>query len=271
MTNLIRFDGFDDAEIRVTADGRYSVYDVIRFCGCKGERKVWERLAERYSEVVTFCHNFKFAGKGQKAQIAQVQIGIFAIEGLMDETGTFYVAVPQIADRFSFDKNQASRDFKALLGAGFQFDKVKSVLHPKAVNAVTLPVFEKIMFELALKGNQGAIEMSRALIGLSLHQLFSDAFGQKFEAEDRQRWLQTRFNTKHDFRPLTDQLQRYGFKEPWEYAKYISTMQAKIGLPNGTRDMADFDTLNKLERIQTKLTAYMECGVEPYQAINKLP
>lgn len=250
MTNLIRFDGFDDAEIRVTADGRYSVYDVIRFCGCKGERKVWERLAERYSEVVTFCHNFKFAGKGQR------ETPVASREGIL---------------HFSFDKNQASRDFKALLGAGFQFDKVKSVLHPKAVNAVTLPVFEKIMFELALKGNQGAIEMSRALIGLSLHQLFSDAFGQKFEAEDRQRWLQTRFNTKHDFRPLTDQLQRYGFKEPWEYAKYISAMQAKIGLPNGTRDMADFDTLNKLERIQTKLTAYMECGVEPYQAINKLP
>ena len=205
-----------------------------------------------------------------KAQITQVAIGNFSIEGLMDETGTFYVAVPQIADRFSFAKNQASRDLKALLGADFQFLKLKTPLNSKSVNAVSLPEFEKIMFELALKGNQGAIEMSRALIGLSLHQLFSDAFGQKFEAEDRQRWLQTRFNTKHDFRPLTDQLQRYGFKEPWEYAKFISAMQTRIGLSNGTRDLADFDTLNKLERVQTKLTAYMECGLKPYDALGKI-
>jgi len=83
MTNLIRFDGFDDAEIRVTADGRYSVYDVIRFCGCKGERKVWERLAERYSEVVTFCHNFKFAGKGQRETPVASREGILQIIGLL--------------------------------------------------------------------------------------------------------------------------------------------------------------------------------------------
>ena len=129
--------------------------------------------------------------------------------------------------------------------------------------------FEKIILELALKGNELATRLVRALVGLSLHQLFCDSFGKKFEIEDRQRWLETRFNTKHDFRPLTDQLQAYGFKEPWEYAKYISLMQCKLGIMNGTRDFLDFPTLNKLERCQTKLTAYMECGIEPYDALRK--
>lgn len=204
------------------------------------------------------------------AEITQVNFGAFQIEGLMDEKGDYYIAVPQVAALFQFDSNQASRKIKALLGKGFQFDTCKTKLNPKAVNAIPIDEFEKLLLELVLKGNQKAIELSRALIGLSLHQLFSDAFGIQFEVADRQRWLACRFNTKHDFRPLTDQLQNYGFKEPWEYAKFIHAMQAKIGLEDGTRDWAEYEVLNKLERAQTRLTAYMECGIKPYEALKKL-
>ena len=209
-----------------------------------------------------------------KAQIAQVPVGNFTIQGLMSEKKEFGVAVPQLVELNLVPPNRSLKQLEALTGADLQshgVQKWQTVINPKAVNVISLEQFQLIVRALDKKGNPIASAFVDAMLGLSLHQLFSDAFGQKFEAEDRQRWLQARFNVRHDFRPLTDQLQRYGFKEPWEYAKYISMMQAKIGLPNGTRDMADFDTLNKLERIQTKLTAYMECGVEPYQAINRLP
>lgn len=207
-----------------------------------------------------------------QANIAIVKIGNVEIEGLMDEHGTYYVAMPQIADEFSIPIKHASRDLKTLLGkdSSFPIVKLKTPLHSQSVNAVSIEAFEKIMFELALKGNDGAIKMSRALIGLSLHQLFSDSFGVKFEADDRQRWLQCRFKTKHDFRPLTDQLQKYGFKEPWEYANFISAMQTKIGVVNGTRDFLDYSTLNRLERCQDRITTYMECGYKPYDALAKV-
>lgn len=205
-----------------------------------------------------------------KASISEVKIGPITIEGLMDELGGYYVAVPQVADSFQIDGNQASRTLKALIGKTFQFDKLKTPLHPKAVNAIPLEIFSRLLLELTIKGNEKAIELSRALVGLSLYQLFCDSFGIKFEAEDRQRWLQTRFKTKHDFRPLTDQLKSYGFKEPWEYAKFVSQMQAKIGVENGTRDFLDFSTLHRLERCQTILTAYMDCGLNPYEALNKV-
>jgi len=204
-----------------------------------------------------------------RANVSQVNIGPIVIEGLMDEDGEYYVAIPQIAELFQFDKNQASRYLKSLLGKHIQFAKIKTELNPKEVNAVPLEMFEKVLFELALKGISKAVEMSRVLIGLSLHQLFCDSFGVKFEREERQKWLSTRMKTKHDFRPLTDQLQKYGFKEPWEYAKYISLMQEKIGVENGTRDFLEFDILLKLDNCQTYLTAYMDCGLDPYDALEK--
>lgn len=205
-----------------------------------------------------------------KADVTQVNLGNFSIDGLMDDQGNYYIAVPQISSVFSFDSNQASRSIKALLGKGFTFDKLKTPLNSKPVNAIPVQMFEKMLLEMAIKGNQKAIELSRGLIGLSLQQLFSDAFGVKFEAEDRQRWLATRFNTRHDFRPLTDQLQKHGFNHPSEYAKFICLMQSRIGIKSGERDLASYEILSKLERAQTRLTAYMECGIKPYDALNKI-
>lgn len=204
-----------------------------------------------------------------RAKVSQVNIGPIVIEGLMDEVGDYYVAIPQISELFSIPIKHASRDIKALLGKAFSIPKFKTPLHSGEVNAVPLEAFEKVLFELSLKGNPKAIEMSRVLIGLSLHQLFCDSFGVKFEREERQKWLSTRLKTKHDFRPLTDQLQKYGFKEPWEYARYISLMQEKIGVENGTRDFLEFDILLKLDNCQTYLTAYMDCGLNPYDALEK--
>ena len=69
MSNIVRFDDFVDAEIRVTDDGRYSVFDVIKFCSSsKGgaERKTYARITERYLEVVAKVTQHKFDGKGQK-------------------------------------------------------------------------------------------------------------------------------------------------------------------------------------------------------------
>ena len=68
MTNLIKFDGFDNSEIRVTEDGCYSVYDVIRFCGQKNPHQPWKRLCEQYSELLTKCEEYKFPGRGGAAR-----------------------------------------------------------------------------------------------------------------------------------------------------------------------------------------------------------
>lgn len=207
------------------------------------------------------------------AFVAKVQIGTIEIDGLMDEEGNYYVAIPQLAEINLVPPGRSSKQLEALTDKAFSSHdlvKLKTPLNSKSVNALPVKLVEKLLLRLAIKGNKAAIALMEALIGLSLHQLFSDAFGVEFEREDRQRWLACRFKTRHDFRPLTDELKRCGFTEPMQYAKFIHRMQAKIGIADGTRDFAEYVILNKLERAQNRLTAYMECGMSPYDALNKL-
>jgi hypothetical protein len=148
-------------------------------------------------------------GNNVKADIAFVNLGTVQIEGLMSEEGEFGVAVPQLCSLFQFDKNQASRTFKSILGNDFQFLKWRTTLNPKAVNVILLPDVERLVFELALRQNEEAIDLSRCLIGLSLQQLFSDAFDIHFEKEERQKWLKIRQAGKVVRRTLTDAIKDY--------------------------------------------------------------
>lgn len=80
-----------------------------------------------------------------RAKVSQVNIGPIVIEGLMDEIGDYYVAIPQIAELFSIPIKHASRDIKALLGKeDVEFIKLKTELHSGEVNAITLDQLFKI-------------------------------------------------------------------------------------------------------------------------------
>lgn len=83
MTNIVRFDDLENAEIRVTDDGRFSVFDVIKLCGQKSQREVWKRIQAQYKEVVTKCDGFKFAGRGQQDTPVANRENILYIIGLL--------------------------------------------------------------------------------------------------------------------------------------------------------------------------------------------
>ena len=125
-----------------------------------------------------------------RADYSEVAIGHLALPGLMAEDGQFGLAVPQLADQLQLAKDHASRDFKAMLGTDSQLAKWISPLNPKAVNVLTLDQFKQITLSLALSGNVKAIEFVRVLLGLSLYQIFCDAFHVRMDAIDRQQWLE---------------------------------------------------------------------------------
>jgi|GEM_PF-1258606 len=140
-----------------------------------------------------------------EAAVTKVKVSFLEIDGLMDETGSYYIAAPQLVDIDLIPPNRSEKQLESLLNSNSQshfelnFVKLKTPLHPKAVNAIPLKNFEVLLARLDRKGNVKAQELRDALVGLSLHQLFCDAFGIKFEQEDRQNWLRVRMQTKETF------------------------------------------------------------------------
>jgi hypothetical protein len=174
-----------------------------------------------------------------RAEIATVKIGHLEFEGLMLPDGTFGIAVPQICSVFQIDKNQASRTFKVILGEQFQFDKWRSTLHPKAVNVLSLIDFERLLRKLDRNGNLLAQQLVDLLLGLSLQQLFSDAFCLQFEKEERQQWLKDRQEGKEKRRTLTDSIKDYLLSHPHADKKLYPIVTDLIYLGIFNRRAAD--------------------------------
>lgn len=128
------------------------------------------------------------------ADVTEINVGVeSALEVLYcQDDKAFYIAVPQLAQRFSFPIKHASRDLKALLGKDFSFLKFRTKLNSKAVNAIKLAHYEIVVAKLDRKGNEIAQAERDAMAGLSYIQLASDAFGIIFDATDRAAWMKAR-------------------------------------------------------------------------------
>lgn len=159
-----------------------------------------------------------------KAEVTTVKMGSLEVQGLLFPDGTFGIAIPQLVDLNLIPPNRSLKQLEALHSISFQsHQKAKTVIHPKSVNVISLIDFEKLLAKLDRSGNKDAQNFRDALVGLSLTQLFSDAFGVKFEAEERQGYLKARLQGKVARRSLTDAIRDYCLRnEPSEnYCKFI--------------------------------------------------
>jgi hypothetical protein len=139
------------------------------------------------------------------AEVAIVSVGQnIQVEGLRLSDGRFAIAVVQVCKLFGFDTNQSSRALKVLLGKSFGFVKAKpknrsTIIsnksearnsgHKGLINVILLEDFRKLMLVLFKRDNSTAQVLVEALFGLSLEQLFSDAFGINLTPADRQNTL----------------------------------------------------------------------------------
>ena len=218
------------------------------------------------------------------ATLATVKLGHLEFEGLMFEDGSYGIGVPQICSIFQFPIKHASRDIKALLGKDFQFPKARTTLHPKAVNVLQLIDFEKLLRKLDRKGIKAAQEITDDLIGLSLTQLFSDAFGKKFEKEERQNYLLARQQGKKARMSLTDGMKAWGEKTGLKpnyggattntyralFGKTKKELLEELGVEGNPtpRDFMTADHLSKLEQFENYAAIQMtKYEVEPLKAV----
>ncbi|GIW59580.1 MAG: hypothetical protein KatS3mg087_0646 [Patescibacteria group bacterium] len=128
------------------------------------------------------------------AEVAPVPIGDLVISGLMDEEGEYYVGFPQISDQFQLPHKNLGRTVKSLLGNDVSVlrIRVKNAQNRNYYNALSLLDFEKLVAKLDRAGNKPAQIFRDALVGLSLHQLFSDAFNVELTKGDRQQFIKDR-------------------------------------------------------------------------------
>lgn len=196
------------------------------------------------------------------AKVTTVQLVSVSVEGLRFSDGTYGISVQQANDllAFSSTQNHASQALKRILGKEFSPPKIKVEGENALQNCIALVEFEKILLKLAIAGNIPAQELSENLIGLSLVQLFSDAFGIKFEKEQRQLWMDERKSTKVTFHPLTDAIQKYLGATSQEFGLYIWQFQTALKVATGTRDFLSVDELRTLNNAQVKVATMLECG-----------
>lgn len=221
-----------------------------------------------------------------KASIATIEFGNTDIQGLMTEDGLEWVSVPQICSLFQFPIKHASRDIKVLLGESFQFPKMRTTLNPKAVNVVSLLDFEKLLAKLDRSGNKVAQDMRDDLVGLSLKQLFADAFNKKFEKEDRQKFLKARVAGVVSRRSLTDAIRDWmdetGNQDKNLYASITNQiytrlfggdtneMRKLLGIANGEsiRDNLHPKALKAIDNAEDYIAVLIDDGSNPIKAVS---
>jgi hypothetical protein len=198
-----------------------------------------------------------------KAEIAIVQLGTIEIEGLYaEEIDQFGVAVPQICSLFNIPQKNANRDIKTLLDNNSNILKWRTPFRRNYTNVLLLPDFEKLLMKVAFSGNEFAQEMMMDLIGLSLHQLFADAFDHHFEKEQRQTWLKVRQQGKVARRTLTDALAEYITQHPgmsdnekkYLYANITNKIYQGIFARTAGKLRKDWDITKSKENPRDKMT-----------------
>ena len=206
----------------------------------------------------------------QKAVITQVQIGSLTIDGLMLPNGDYAIAVPQIAEIIGTGKETASKDLKRLLGESFRPSKMKTELGNQLINVVSLLDFEIIIAKLDRAGNKAAQDFRDSLVGLSLHQLFSDAFGVKFNKEERDRWLKARQTHRKQYHScLTNWLNVDGVKGK-NYGVQVNLFKVQADVPLIPVDEYDSDDLLKLNNAEVRYDVLRRTGMNHQEAIKFL-
>jgi hypothetical protein len=236
------------------------------------------------------------SNKTLSAKVANVQIGNLIVEGILLETGEYAIAQQQVASLFSVMAKDSTKWLKRILGKDFQICQVRTNRNPQAPrqnrpeNAIDLDTFLKVIIWAANNNYPMAVKLRDALIGLSLQQIFCDAFGVKFDKDDRTAWMVDRFNGKTTRRIFTDAIKRHidthGIspdKAKWIYvdcsdkinvavlgdrAKDIRQLR-KLAESDLLRDTHAASQLRLIDRIEDFAARMVDRGTEPADATNQ--
>lgn len=210
----------------------------------------------------------------EKARITKVQIGSEFIDGIMLPNGDFGITVQQTASLFLTIPENATRDIKRLLGKGSELFQVQVSESGTNNNQkyLTLRQFEIVIAKLDRAGNKQAQDFRDMLLGLSLTQLWSDAFGVKFEREERTQYLINRQEHQKSFhKRLTPFWKEDGCQSGKDYSDRVVAFKEAVCLPK-YKSVDDYtaEELRLLNAMEIEYKAYRKCGLSHNDALDKL-
>jgi hypothetical protein len=230
-----------------------------------------------------------------KGTITNVNIGPLVIEGVLGDDGNLYVASRTLCSLFSAPQKNISRELKAILGEDSSAPQIvltqeKEQNLPTRLTCIPLTDFERVLRYYDRKGNAQAQQLTDVLIGLSLTQLFNDAFGLKFEKEERQEWMDKRLKGKATRRTHTDALMEWGIRTTGQkpegklysditngiyqycFRKTAAELKAEKGIKKGQllRDFFSPKELSQVEAVEQVIMMAVDRGANPYTALAKL-
>jgi hypothetical protein len=222
--------------------------------------------------------------------VTTVNFGGLEFEGLLLSTGEFAVGLSQLDHVGLIPPNRSQKQLEHLLGFSFQSHlKVKTPLHPKAVNTIGLEDLRKLIITSTKNGNERAGELRDALVGLSLHQAFCDAFDIEFGKKDRKAFYKARMDGKVTRRTLTDAIadwltrsnpsentKRFIYRNVTDlvykglFGKTAQRLKDERGAGE-LRDCMSEAELKLLERIEANITTLIDDkGYTPSEATKKV-
>jgi hypothetical protein len=229
-----------------------------------------------------------------RAVKATVTIGHLTIDGYRTEGGMFGMSLSDICRIIGWDVKRGSHIFKnkwvkELAVKGFEGSERVTLPEKNHAVIVSIEWVPSILQCLARSGNDGAWETLSVFAGLSLQKLFCDAFGEKFETEEMQAWLQARYGSIEKRNAWTDAIKAYGethdVSETWKRFVYSHVSdRLNIALTghktaywielfdcsrSTLRDQWTYRHLSNIDSIEKHATVLVQRGSDPLGALDE--
>ena len=212
-----------------------------------------------------------------------------------DENGNvqFNVLASEVANAFVAKQELPAQWLKRLQVNGLVPHKIKALGRDgktKTYACIALNDISKVLLALVANGNKRARQVMEDMDALTFYQLASDAFGLKFEKEERQEWLDKRFKGKTTRLTLTDILKEWGIRTTGQapdgklysditngiyqycFRKTAAELKAEKGVKKGQllRDFFSPKELNQVEAVEQVIMMAVDRGANPYAALAKM-